>query len=483
MTENKTKIIDLKDNEKDKFLSQLKKNKRKKSKIVDTGKVHDVSAKAENDNENQLENLWNEDFKIKYKNPFKRIYGIINEEELNESTSEALVRFFGIIFGLIILIGVIIFGSCYYFFYSSYSANYRRGQNAEQTGNYEAALKYYGKALDKTENAENKVTVLHELIRLSEEQGADLNVKSYLFELIKADPENSDAVIKLKNLYLEAGDLDSIFNLASEISKYKTSELLYDIIENQPVFNYKSGTYDEPLSISISSSEDCKVYYTVDGSEASENSTPYSEPIQISDLGETTIHAISINVDGVKSKDYFATYNIISNEVEAPNVFPASGTYVEDTEIVIEIPSGYEAYYTLDGSEPNVDSQVYKKGMIIPYGNHIFTVKFIGLNGNESESVSRVFIFEPDYDITLNEAFYFLKKELINAGILTDSANNMDSIFKCSSIITFDKELFYCVNMTDAYNGDSEYAVHVNNGAVFKLNKDQFGNYYLDAVK
>lgn len=488
MTENKTKIINLKDKEKDNPLSQLKKNKKKKSAVVDTGKVFSVPSKNES-NANDLIHLFGEEYKKKYRNPFKRFYRIVNDEELNESTSEALVRFFGIVVSLFVMVFAFAFAGGYYLMYSSYSANYNRAEAAEQKGDYEAALRYYDKALEKTENPEKRIAALNELIRISEIQETDLNVKSYLFELVLTDPDNSDAVLKLKNLYLESGDLDSVFALASEISEYKSSELLYDIIKNQPNFNYKSGTYDEPLAVSISSDENCKIYYTTDGSEASENSTPYTEMIQISEIGETVINAVSINADGIKSKNYTVTYNIISNELKAPNVFPQSGTFDEDTEIVIEVPAGYKAYYTLDGSDPELNSSVYKEGLTIPYGNHVFTVKFINSNGNESEAVSRVYIFEPDYEISLNEANFFLKKELSKIGILNeadsefyDRAGQIPS-FKCTSIIKLNEELYYSILMTDAYSGESKYVVHVDNGAVFKLNEDKSGNYYLSAVE
>ena len=488
MTENRTKIIDLKDNEKEK-LSQLKKNKKKQSKIVDTGKSHEVSLNLSEDEENNLSELWSEDYKKKYRNPVRRLYSLINEEELNEKTSEALVRFFGIVTGIIIIIMTVVFISGYYLFYSSYSANYKRAESAEQRGDFEKALRYYSKALEKTDNKDKKIKVLNNLIEISTQQETDLNVKSYLFELVATDPTDAEAIEKLKNLYIESGDLESIFNLASEIKDYKNSELLYDIILNQPVFNYKSGTYDEELLITISSGENCKIFYTTDGSEASENSTPYTEPIKISDIGTTTIHAVSINGNGIISNDYMEVYEIISNTVDAPQVFPQSGTYNQDTEIVIDVPSGYTAYYTLDGNEPDTNSFVYKSGLIIPYGNHIFTVKFINSNGNESESVSRVYIFEPEYKIALNEAYYLLKKELENTGAYTETDGNLCTNygticeFDCKTIITLNDELFYCVLMTDTYIGEREYAVHVDNGAVFKLEKNASGAYYLNAVE
>lgn len=488
MAENKTKIINLKKKDTDADMSQLKKNKSKRSTIVDTGKEHSVSVHQDFES-NKLENLLGIEYKNKYRNPFKRIFRIINEEELNDTTSEALVRLFGIIAGIAMIVIIIVFLTSYHIFFSSYSANYKKAEESLQRGDFETATRYFDNAFDKTSNHVKQVKALKELIKISEIKEMDLNVKSYLVQLISITPEDEEAVLKLKDLYLKDNDIEAVFDLAYEIKDYKTSELLYDVIKNQPVFSYKSGTYDEAISVSISSDENCSVYYTLDGAEADVNSILFTEPIQIDKLGKTTIHAVSVNSSGVVSDDYSVEYNIISNEIDAPNVFPKSGTFDAQTEILIDVPSGYDAYYTLDGSEPDSNSMVYKSGLTIPYGNHIFTVKFINANGNESESVSRVYIFEADYKIDLNEAYYSLKSALINANILTKSDDEVyDSMnyipdFECTNIITLNDEEFYLIKMTDSYFGESEYAVHVDNGAVFKLSKDKSGSYYLSAVE
>lgn len=51
----------------------------------------------------------------------------------------------------------------------------------------------------------------------------------------------------------------------------------------QPVLSVPSGFYDEPFQLSISAPEGCTVYYTVDCSRPTADSTPYTEPIQVED--------------------------------------------------------------------------------------------------------------------------------------------------------------------------------------------------------
>ncbi|HTH51748.1 MAG TPA: chitobiase/beta-hexosaminidase C-terminal domain-containing protein, partial [Pyrinomonadaceae bacterium] len=57
---------------------------------------------------------------------------------------------------------------------------------------------------------------------------------------------------------------------------------------------------------------EAKIYYTLDGSEPSERSAPYSAPLTINKT--TTINALAINQKGVKSRVAEATYNLIPND-------------------------------------------------------------------------------------------------------------------------------------------------------------------------
>ena len=487
----KTKKIELQEYEKEKVIKQIRKNRKRVSQAVDTGKVHDVDSPAVHSDKSDSAdiNVFSGEYRSKYRNPFKRLYRIINEEELSENVSETVVRFFGIIFGIILLLMIFLLAGIYYFTYSSYSASYKRAVAAEETGNFDTAIAYYERALDKTENKDRQIAVLENLIRLSSDDESDFNLKTYLTKLAQIDSENTDPVERLQEMFISENDIDAIFSLAKELENNKNVEALYDIIQNQPQFNYKSGTYDESLQVSIFSETGERIYYTLDGSEASEAGILYTEPFLISEAGKHTIHAISINLDGVKSKDYSVTYNIISSDLASPVIYPKSGTYAEETGIVIEIPTGCTAYYTLDESEPDIHSDVYKPGMLIPYGNHVFTVKFIDQSGNESESVSRAYIYEPEYDVTLNEAIYTVKYALIDKGRLYESGDTVynamgaEAVFDCANIITLDNQLFYCIVMTDSYGGRGSYAVNVKNGSVFALNQNSSGSYYLSAVE
>ena len=62
--------------------------------------------------------------------------------------------------------------------------------------------------------------------------------------------------------------------------------------------------------LTLSSEDEGTIYYTLDGSEATTDSTEYKEPIQLNQEGETTVRAIFVNKKGIASVEVQKTYTI-----------------------------------------------------------------------------------------------------------------------------------------------------------------------------
>ncbi len=91
-----------------------------------------------------------------------------------------------------------------------------------------------------------------------------------------------------------------------------------------PVFSVEQGTYYNPFTVELSAEEGADVYYTLDGTEPTAESTLYSEAIAISEFGTTTTIKAAAVLEGEWSNIASATYNL---KVAAPVFSIKGGVY------------------------------------------------------------------------------------------------------------------------------------------------------------
>ena len=70
-----------------------------------------------------------------------------------------------------------------------------------------------------------------------------------------------------------------------------------------------AGYYEEPISVTLAIGGDYKIFYTLDGSEPTAESTEYTDPIEIDEPGTVTVKAIAIsNTDPTVTQNISAEY-------------------------------------------------------------------------------------------------------------------------------------------------------------------------------
>jgi hypothetical protein len=123
-----------------------------------------------------------------------------------------------------------------------------------------------------------------------------------------------------------------------------------------PTFTPGAGAYATPPSLVAitTATEDAAIYYTIDGSTPTIESTLYASPITISQL-PTTVKAIAVKADYLNSVVAEAIYTQ-QLTVATPTFSPEAGAYATPPQVTISTTTeGASIYYTVDGSTPTVE--------------------------------------------------------------------------------------------------------------------------------
>ena len=131
------------------------------------------------------------------------------------------------------------------------------------------------------------------------------------------------------------------------------------------------------------------VHYTTDGTEPTGSSPVYEGPIETSP-GENEIRAIAIKDNGIYSDTVVKKYTITTKQHAAPAITPGSGTYAPGTEVTVDVPSGFVAYYEFDYI-PSTESPEYTGPIPLPDGTHVLTVVMADGEGNLSKTASATY--------------------------------------------------------------------------------------------
>jgi hypothetical protein len=132
-----------------------------------------------------------------------------------------------------------------------------------------------------------------------------------------------------------------------------------------PTFSPAPGTeFTSSLDIEIScSTEDVTLYYTTDGTDPTESSTPYTDPITIDET--TTFKAKAFREGWTPGAVATAIYTK-TGTVAAPTFDPGPGSYSTAQTVTISCDTDDTTiYYTTDGSEPTDGSSPYTEPVTI----------------------------------------------------------------------------------------------------------------------
>ena len=224
---------------------------------------------------------------------------------------------------------------------------------------------------------------------------------------LEKDSDYLPACLGLARSLYEGGNPNEAIDLLKGRQEKECAALL---AEYQPTVSIglEAGTYKELKKVSLSSEQDASIYYTLDGTTPTGQSEKYEGPIQLP-VGESELSAVAVRANGaigqVESRKYFLNLRV----PKLVTADPVAGTYEKQILVQLSAYPGDSIYYTLDGSEPTVESIYYgpdqdegqlKEGETPPWAisltEGMITLKAISVT--EDGVISETAVFE--YDLT-----------------------------------------------------------------------------------
>lgn len=294
-------------------------------------------------------------------------------------------RTFIVILVLLILLG----GLGFILYQGSYAGQVKKGNRALKTGQYTLAENYFNRAISKNHKRGDAYTGLSDVyLKQNDQDGAE----AVFLTAISSQPSNAELYKAAIQFYVKTNQLVKISQLLDGSQDDAVLLAVKPYVSDQPQFSLKEGTYPEVQQVTLKSGKGT-IYYTTDGSEPDTSSTKYKEPILLKE-GQTTIKAISVNKKDVPSLTVSKVYNIDIPVADAPAVTPSTGQYDTPMQITINVPEGYTAYYTTDGTDPTAASNKYTGPISMPQGQTLFSAILVNKSGKSTQITKRNYVLE-----------------------------------------------------------------------------------------
>lgn len=211
-----------------------------------------------------------------------------------------------------------------------------------------------------------------------------------------------------------------------------------------PTFDPVPGTFGVSVTVSVSTvTGGADLYYTIDGSEPTTNSTEYTTPLVFTK--DTTLKSIAVK-DGVSSAVSAGAYSI-TNRVLIPGIGPDQNTqnYYVDVFITCSTP-GASIYYTTNGAAPSTNTLLYSAPFRLWTNAQVRAIAVKdGLN-NSLQAAKTYSIIRKVRTPEFSPA----------AGMFTNSVN------VTLSTDPSDATLYYTTDGTDPNTGSSVYGAPIN---------------------
>ncbi|MCR5590501.1 MAG: chitobiase/beta-hexosaminidase C-terminal domain-containing protein [Lachnospiraceae bacterium] len=347
--------------------------------------------------------------------------------------------------------------------YFSYDYQYDKAERLYDSGDFKEAIKTCKHLITLGNDEKGKILLADSYI-------ADHNYDAaiaVLYSALDDYPNDMTLYDRIVDCYKSESNSDGIHELINN-SKDSTLALRYsDYVSISPTFSLESGTYIEPDPIKLSAPGEGKIFYTVDGSEPTEESLSYMGPIPL-ETGKTVISAIYINEKGIVSDVVTNTYEVELDVPDPPELLVESGNLSKPELIGVTAPENLRVYYTTDGSVPTTSSNEYDSPFLMPIGKSTFTFICVSENGLVSEPVAGTYNLNMNVAIAKDMAEYAISYQLMSTGEMV-----LGKTYRAEYGYADSSRIYYVIN---EYNGTKAtgrmFAVDILSGELFRFNKE-----------
>lgn len=375
--------------------------------------------------------------------------------------------------------------------YHSYDYQLEKAVSCLSQEDYDGAIDYYKRAL---EIDGTDVEVIFALANAYLKQGNKIEYEYLLRELIRNSNVNQEQLERiygrLISIYREREDYLAI----NEILTSSNNEAILNAYEiylaEPPQFNYEEGYYNKVVPLKLTSCTKGKIYYTIDETQPTPDSLLYTAPILLEE--NTVVKAIFINEYGIASDVASREYHVELELEDEPQISVISGDYSVPMLIEVLDRDNREVYYTTDGSQPDLHSNLYTGPISMPLGSSKFKFAYVDEEGTSSKVAERSYRLRLQTDITVEEAealvveYMLILRKIYNEEGYFSTSSAARYLYQYQNVISIDGEGdFYVIaeyyrdedgvqNKTGSY-----YAVNVYNKDCYKLLINGNNNYTL----
>ena len=196
-------------------------------------------------------------------------------------------------------------------------------------------------------------------------------------------------------------------------SNSTTSTVIITPDTSVPVANasLQSGIFNSNQTVTLTATDNdpnLEIYYTLNGTSPTINSTLYTGPLTISTEGTTTLEFIAEDTAGNISNTVTKNYTIDTIHPTA-SANTITGLYNTTKNITLTMSEPGTIYYTTDGTTPTTSSNVYSEPIIV---NKNTTLRYIAVD--DAGNVSSIYTQTYTIDKTIPTASVNVKAGLYN---------------------------------------------------------------------